>query len=69
MAVANQLPELKTDNERYWAQHRYRVKNNKGADSLVFSYVKQLLASKETSTIKKDLATLLKKIPSLMPVL
>lgn len=65
MASANQLPELKTDNEKYWAQYRYKAKNNKGADSLIYSYAKQLIDTKEASAINKDLALLIKKNPKL----
>lgn len=65
MSVLNQLPELKIENDKYWAKHRYKTKNNKGADSLMFSYAKQLVTTHEPSTVNKELAILLKKNPGL----
>ncbi len=65
MAIENKLSDLKIDNEKYWAQLRYKEKKTAAADSLVYSYIRQLLLNREPATINKELNTLLKRNPNL----
>lgn len=51
------FPDLLTDNQRYWTQHRYRQKNYKG-DSLMISYSEKVATQREPAIIANELKIL-----------
>lgn len=61
MALAQSFADLKLDNEKYWAAHRYRQKNYKGGDSLLYSYAQTTAATKEPEVIANELKTIIGK--------
>ncbi|RYY22125.1 MAG: hypothetical protein EOO04_16540 [Chitinophagaceae bacterium] len=64
-AAMNELPDIRNDNNRYWAQHRYKTKNNKSADSLMLSYASAIQESGAVNAAKIELDQLINKNPDL----
>ncbi len=54
-------PELKTENEKYWSQHKYRIKQFKAADSLLYTYTAREAESKEPEVIARELKMIKEK--------
>ncbi|RYG04697.1 MAG: hypothetical protein EOO02_05530 [Chitinophagaceae bacterium] len=65
MATAFNQSELRSENDRYWAEHKYRIKNTKLADSLMLSYAKQVTDSKQPDVMRKELQELINKNPGI----
>ncbi|MEO5890102.1 MAG: histidine kinase dimerization/phosphoacceptor domain -containing protein [Ferruginibacter sp.] len=55
LATKNELPDMLTDNLRYFAILKRKQKNNKGADSLEMNYAERIVKEREQATIINDL--------------
>ncbi len=49
------LPDLQTENEKYWARHKYHYRNYKAGDSLTYEYAQRIAGSKEPEAIAREL--------------
>lgn len=55
------LPDLQTDNQRYWTQQRYKQRNYKAGDSLMLRYAERVAKQREPAIIANDLKNLAAK--------
>ncbi|HSC39101.1 MAG TPA: hypothetical protein VLD19_14560, partial [Chitinophagaceae bacterium] len=58
---ANDLPDVKTEQDKYLAAHQYRLKNYKAADSLTYAYSSRQAREKEPEVLAIELNTLYKR--------
>jgi two-component system, sensor histidine kinase PdtaS len=64
-AGGKDFEDIRNDNNRYWAQHRYKTKNNQSGDSLMLTYATEVNKTSAVNTAKAEVEELIRKNPEL----
>lgn len=65
LTEAENYKDARNENDRYWAQHRYKMNKNKSADSLMLSYASNINNGGQSATALRSLEEMVRKNPSL----